>query len=71
MPEDLVRYIMSFMWKCNACENYIEMRKSLDLRPSNHLCKLSGDQCGTNKITAFRFQNLINVLFNRYYLSNK
>ena len=28
MPEDLVRYIMSFMWKCNSCENYMEIKNN-------------------------------------------
>lgn len=28
MPEDIIRYIMSFMWKCNACDNYMEMRNN-------------------------------------------
>ena len=28
MPEDLIRYIMSFMWKCSTCDNYMEMKNT-------------------------------------------
>jgi formylmethanofuran dehydrogenase subunit E len=38
IPEEVVEYILSFMWKCNVCGIYIEMDTTKQYN-SNTMCK--------------------------------
>ena len=30
LPEDIVNYIIKFLWKCNTCDDYLEMKGTYD-----------------------------------------